>query len=375
MPDCVAGAVAAAMEAGLANLGSSSAASRDAAATVAAARSAVADLLGAEPATVVWGRSMTQITYDLSRAIARGWVEGDEVVVTSLDHEANIGPWVQAAAAAGASVRFADFDPATGRLDAEAFAEVVTERTRVVACTGASNLIGSRPPLEAIAAVAHSVGAVFYVDGVHLTPHAPVDISAIGADFYVCSPYKFMGPHCGVAVARPELLAGLHPDKLATSPESVPERFELGTLPYELLAGVTAAVDLIAGLASADATPGPGRRRALLDAMGEIEHHESDLLGRLVEMLGSIPGVEMHPPVAGQARTPTLLLSLSGQPSGKVADALAERGVNAPAGSFYAPRASTRLGLGTAGAVRVGLAPYTDFSDLDRLASALSELV
>jgi selenocysteine lyase/cysteine desulfurase len=174
---------------------------------------------------------MTQLTYDISRAMAKAWSPGDEVVVTRLDHDANIRPWVQAAEAVGAVVRWAEFDPQSTELDLSDVEALLSSRTRLVAVTGASNLCGSRPPVAEIAAAAHAAGALVYVDGVHLTAHAAVDVAELGADLYACSPYKFLGPHCGVVAGRPEVLAGLHPDKLLPSTDVVPERFELGTLP------------------------------------------------------------------------------------------------------------------------------------------------
>ena len=210
----------------------------------------MADLLGADPGGIVFGRSMTQLTFDFSRALAKTWRPGDEVVVTRLDHDANIRPWVLAAQAAGASVRWVDFDPETGELPIENVAAALSERTRLVAVTAASNLIGTRPAVPAIAELVHDAGALVYVDGVHFTAHAPVDMAALGADFFACSPYKFLGPHCGVA-RRPgrRAVRSCGPDKLLPSTDVVPERFELGTLPYELLAGAAAAVDFLATLA------------------------------------------------------------------------------------------------------------------------------
>jgi cysteine desulfurase family protein (TIGR01976 family) len=369
VPDTVGDAVASTLTSAIANRGWLTAAERRADDVVAHARLAMADLVGSDPSGVVFGRSMTQLTYDLARAFAKGWGPGDEVVVTRLDHDANIRPWVQAATAAGATVRWADFDPATGVLAAADVEEVLSARTRLVACTAASNLIGTRPPVAAIAAAAHGVGAVVYVDGVHLTPHAPVDVAALGADLYACSPYKFLGPHCGVVAGRAEVLGELHPDKLLPSSDEVPERFELGTLPYELLAGTTAAVDFIAGLAG-----GEGDRRArLLASMAAVEDHEDALRADLERRLAGIAGVTVH----GHApeRTPTLLLTFRDHEVGTVAAELAAFGVNAPSGSFYAIEASRRLGLGDAGGLRVGLAPYTDAGDVDRLVDALRRIL
>jgi cysteine desulfurase family protein (TIGR01976 family) len=249
VPDVVGAAVAGTLTAAVANRGAVTAAERRAEAAVRGARQAVADLLGGTPDGVVFGRSMTQLTYDFARALAKGWRAGDEVVVTRLDHDANIRPWVQAAAASGVTVRWVPFDRETGELPVAAVEAELSERTRLVAVTAAGNLLGTRPDVPAIAAAAHRAGALCYVDGVHLTPHAPVDVTALGADLYACSPYKFLGPHLGTLVAAPELLEGIHPDKLLPASDAVPERFELGTLPYELLAGTTAAVDFLAGLA------------------------------------------------------------------------------------------------------------------------------
>ena len=236
----------------LANLGDATPAERNAQAAVVGARAAMADLLAADPAGIVFGRSMTQLTMDLARTLAKGWGPGDEVVVTRLDHDSNVRSWVIAAEAVGATVRWADFDPETGELDPGQVEAVLSDRTRLVAFTAASNLLGTMPDVRAIADLAHAAGAQTYVDGVHLVPHASVDLDALGADFLACSPYKFLGPHCGVLAARPETLEPLRPDKLMPSSNDVPERFELGTLPYELLAGTTAAVDFLADAASDD---------------------------------------------------------------------------------------------------------------------------
>ncbi|PRY40169.1 cysteine desulfurase family protein (TIGR01976 family) [Geodermatophilus tzadiensis] len=367
VPRQVAHAVAATLGSPIANRGSVTEAERNADAVVVAARAAVADLVGSDPGGVVFGRSMTQLTYDLSRALAAGWGPGDEVVVTRLDHDANVRPWVQAAAARGATVRWADLDPATGELTPEAVAAVVGERTRLVAVTGASNLIGTRPDVPAITALAHRVGALAYVDGVHLTAHAAVDVAALGADLYACSPYKFLGPHLGCVVAAPALLETLHPDKLLPSTDAVPERFELGTLPYELLAGTTAAVDYLAALGGSDGD----RRARLVAGMAAVEAHEDRLRQRVEDAVEELPGVTLWS--RARHRTPTLLLTFADRPAAEVSRALAARGVNAPASNFYAIEASRRLGLGDAGGMRVGMAPYTDDSDVDRLLEGLRE--
>jgi cysteine desulfurase family protein (TIGR01976 family) len=364
-PQVVADAVARTMTSALANRGELTAAERRADGIVVGARQAMADLLGTDPGGIVFGRSMTQLTYDFARTLAKAWGPGDEVVVTRLDHDANIRPWVQAAQAVGATVRWLEFDPVTGELDD--VEPLLSDHTRLVAVTGASNLIGTRPDVEAISRTVHAAGSLVYVDGVHLTPHAPVDAS--GADFYACSPYKFFGPHCGVVSAKPQLLETLRPDKLLPATDVVPERFELGTLPYELLAGTTAAVDFLAGLGGT----GSSRRERILSSLAELEAYEDGLRTELQSRLAAIDGVTLH----GRAgrRTPTLLFSVAGHEPRAVAAALAEQGVNAPAGSFYALEASRHLGLGDTGAIRAGLAPYTDGSDVDRLVEGVTRLV
>ncbi len=304
---------------------------------------------------------MTALTYELARALAKQWGPGDEVVVTRLDHDANVRPWVQAAQSAGATVRWAEPDVTTAELPVEAVAAQLSGRTRLVAVTGASNLVGTRPDLPAIAAAVHDAGALLHVDGVHLTPHAPVDMVGLGADFYACSPYKFFGPHLGTLVADPALLETVRPDKLLPSTDAVPERFEAGTLPYELLAGTTAAVEFIA-----DLVPGQGTRRArVLAAMTAVEAYEEELFARLLDGLAATDGVTLQGSAA--RRTPTALFTVRGRAPREVYELLAERGVNAPAGSFYAVEAARHLGLGDAGGVRAGLAPYTDADDVDRL--------
>ena len=368
VPRVVADAVARTLVSGISNRGAVSDAERRADDAVHGARAAVADLLGADPGGVVFGRSMTQITYDVARALATTWAPGDEVVVTRLDHDANIRPWVRAAEIAGATLRWAPFDRTTGELDPQEVAALVGDRTRLVAVTGASNLLGTRPDVAAVSAAAHAAGSLVYVDGVHLTPHAPVDVATLGADFFACSPYKFFGPHLGVLVADPALLAGVHPDKLLPSTDAVPERFELGTLPYELLAGVTATVEFIA-----DLVPGTGSRRArVLASMAAVEEHEDRLFDRLAAGLRTLDRVTLHGSPA--RHTPTVLFSVEGVASRDVYEKLGAAGVNAPAGSFYALEASRWMGLGDAGAVRAGLAPYTDSGDVERLLAGVAQL-
>ena len=368
VPRSVADAVAGTLCSGISNRGGVTAAERRADGVVLDARRAVADLLGADAGGVVFGRSMTQLTFDLARSLASQWGRGDEVVVSRLDHDANIRPWVHAARLAGATVRWADFDPVTGDLPVESVTTLLGPRTRVVAVTGASNLLGTRPDVPAIAAATHAFGALLFVDGVHLTPHAPVDVAALGADFYACSPYKFFGPHLGVLAADPALLETVQPVKLKPQTDAVPERFELGTLPYELLAGVTAAVDFIAAMVAGDGD----RRTRVVASMAAVQAHEDELFASLVAGLGAIDAVTLHGrPVR---RTPTALFSVRGRTPQQVYELLAEQDVNAPAGNFYALEAAQWMALGEPGANRAGLAPYTDQRDVDRLVDAVAAL-
>lgn len=369
VPDTVADAVAGVLRSAVSNRGQLTASERRADGIVVGCRAALGDFLHADPAGVVFGRSMTALTYHVARALAKEWGPGDEVVVCRLDHDANVRPWVQAAEAAGATVRWIGFDRETGALDVADVEAVLSERTRLVACTAASNLIGARPPIPAITAAVHAAGALAYIDGVHYSAHVLPDVTALGADFYVCSPYKFLGPHCGVLAAAPELLERVHSDKLLPATDAVPERFELGTLPYELMAGVTAAVDFLAGIAGDEA--GPGRRDRLRRSFEAIEDHETRLRTRIEDGVAAMDGVRL----VGRApeRTPTLLLDFPGQSNDAVAEALAAAGVNAPAGEFYALEPSRWLGLGDTGGLRVGLAPYNDDRDVDRLLDGLAD--
>lgn len=351
----------------LANQATVTEAERNAEASVDNARSAMADLLGSTPEGIFFGRSMTQITFDIARTLAQGWGPGDEIVASRLDHDANVRPWVRYAEQSGATLRWIDFDPATGHLDVSDVEAVINERTKLVAITAASNLIGTRPDIPAISKAVHEVGGLLYVDGVHNTPHAVVDFAAMGADFYGCSPYKFFGPHIGVMTASPALLETLHPDKLLPSTETVPERFELGTLPYELLAGITAAVDFIA-----DMVPGTGsRRERIVASQSAADEHEHALNHRLREGLQAMDNVTMYS--NARLKTPTELFSLAGINSERVYEFLAERKINAPASSFYAIECSRHLGLGDDGAIRAGLAPYNNVDEIDRLLEGLAE--
>jgi selenocysteine lyase/cysteine desulfurase len=276
---------------------------------------------------------------------------------------------VQAAEKAGATIKWAKFDTSTAELPVSAITQHLSDKTRLVAVTGAANTLGTRPDIKAISDEVHRSNALLYVDGVHLTPHTAVDMQVIGADFYGFSFYKLMGPHCAAIAAKPTLLESLNNDKLLPSTNIVPERFEFGTLPYEIMAGCTATVDYIANMAPGNSGT---RREKILASMNALEKYEEELFQVMETGLLSIPGIKTY----GHAhhRTPTIYFSLDGVNSADVYKHLATKKVNAPASNFYALEASRALGLGDAGAVRAGLAPYSTTDDVERLIEGVREL-
>ncbi|MEN3308379.1 MAG: hypothetical protein V7603_4581 [Micromonosporaceae bacterium] len=370
VPAPVIEAISGAYRHGIGNLGGAFPASQRSDAMVAQARAAVADLVGGEPDGVVLGPNMTTLTYRMAYALAATWAPGDEVVVSRLDHDANVRPWLQAAARAGAGVRFAEVDTATGELPADQYGELIGERTRLVAVTAASNVLGTRPDVAAISALAHRAGALTYVDGVHATAHGPIDVAALGADFYATSAYKWCGPHVGAVVARPALLDTLRPDKLAPSPDEVPDRFETGTAPIADLAGVAAAVEHLAGL---DPAAGGTRRERLVASMSAAEQHERVLFEVLLAGLAGMPHVTRYGKAA--RRTATAYFTVAGHTPEEVASHLAARRVNVWNGHNYAWEVTGVLGIrDRGGAVRAGLVHYNDRDDVDRLLAGLGEL-
>ena len=369
VPQAVIEAIAAALRDGMANVHGAFAASERSTAIVEEARRAVADLVNGTPDGVVFGPNMTTLTFHVSDALSRGWSPDDEVVVTSLDHDANVRPWVIAAQRAGATVRWAEFDTGTGELRPEAFDHVIGKRTKLVAVTAASNAIGSRPDVPAIAERAHAAGALVYVDGVHATPHVPTDMHALGADFYVFSTYKLFGPHAGALAADPALLERVTPAKLAPASDEVPDRFERGTPAFELLAGANAAVDWLAGLTDAAGS----RRERLVAALAAVEEYLAGLLRRAVDGLAGIDGVRVLP--APARRTSTLSFVVDGHTPLAVAERLARRGVSVWNGDNYAYELMDRFGLqDSGGAVRASLVLYNTAADVDRLLEAVAEL-
>ncbi len=373
VPAAVIDAMSAAQSAGLGNAGGAFPASKRSDEITAACRAAVAALTGGEPDGVVLGPNMTTLTYRLAGALAKDWRPGDEVVVSRLDHDANVRPWVQAARQAGAVVRWAEVDPDTGELPASQYRELITDRSRLVAVTAASNVIGTRPDVPAVTAAARAVGALSYVDGVHATPHVPVDVRALGADFYATSAYKWSGPHVGAVVADPAVLAGLRPDKLVPSPDRVPERFELGTLPFASLAGVAAAVEHLASLGAPRTAQAGTLRDRVLASMTAVQRYEQELFGVLLAGLDSMPHVTSYGRAA--SRTATAYFTVAGRTPAQVAGQLADRKINVWHGHNYAWELTGVLGIRDSGsAVRAGLVHYNDRSEVDRLLSAVAEL-
>ena len=370
VPDVVGAAIAAAITKPISNRNVNTESEKNAEEIVLEFRNAVGDLIDVDPAGVVYGRSWTQLSYDFSRTLAKNWGPGDEIVVSRLDHDSNIRPWIQAAEAAGATVRWAEFDVETSELTLAAVEAVLSNKTKLMALTGAGNTLGTRPDLKAIGAAVHKVGALFFVDGVHLTPHAAISAQEIGADFFGFSFYKLMGPHCAALAGAPALLNTLNNDKLLPSTTNVPEKFEFGTLPYELMAGCIAAVNFIADMA-----PGAGtsRREKIVNSMNALERYEDELLEYMESAIKALPGVTMY----GHAehRTPTIYFSFAGRDSSDIYKAMAAKKVNLPAHNFYALEVSRKLGLGDAGALRAGLAPYSTRDDVDRLVAGLNEIL
>jgi cysteine desulfurase family protein (TIGR01976 family) len=370
LPDRVIDAIAGAYRAGLSNSGGAFPASVRADEIEAGCRQAIADLTGGVAEGVILGPNMTTLTYRLAGTLAKDWSPGDEVVVSRLDHDANVRPWVQTAERHGVTVRWAEVDVSTGELPAAQYDELIGPRTRLVAVSAASNIIGTRPDVPAITAKARAAGALSYVDGVHATPHGPVDITALGADFYATSAYKWSGPHIGTVVADPGLLRELRPDKLAPQDDEVPFRFERGTTAFADLAGVIAAVDHLAALD--DAATGT-RRERLLASMAAAQRHEEDLFAVLLGGLAAMPHVTTY----GKARhrTATAFFTVAGHTPRQVAQRLADRQVNVWDGHNYAWELAGALGLReSGGAVRAGRVHYNDRSDVDRLLAALDAL-
>lgn len=340
-------------------------------AMLAEVRRAAADLLNATPEEVAFGNNMTTLTFHLSRALARGWAAGDEVIVTELDHHANVAPWREVARERGLVVRTVRMDPATGTLDWDDLARAFTPRTRLLAIGAASNALGTVNDVEAATRLAHAHGALCFVDAVHFAAHGVIDVQAWACDFLACSAYKFYGPHVGILYGRRVLLEALDVPRLEPAPNDAPERLETGTLNHEGIVGTGAAIDFLASLAPA--TEGT-RRARLTTALGALHARGDALVARLWHGLAAVPGVTLYGVAPGGHRTPTVIFTVAGRTSTAVARQLVPHGIFASNGDFYATTVIERLGQAANGVVRAGCACYTTEDEIDRLVHAVAEI-
>ena len=334
------------------------------------AREVFADFFNATAADVSFGNNMTTIAFHLARGLARGWNEGDEIVVTELDHHANVAPWRAIARDRGLVVRTVRLDPRTFRHDPDALAQAINPRTRLVAVGAASNALGTITDITSVCAMARDVGALSFIDAVHYAPHTLLDVQAIGCDFLACSSYKFYGPHAGVLFGRSELVRSLDVPKLDPAPEDAPERLETGTQNHEGIIGAAAAVNYIAGIGGEEGT----RRERLARAFGTLHERGEALLSRLWAGLSAIEGVTLYGPPPGTPRTPTVSFTLRAHSTEAVARHLVRHGVYASNGDFYATTVAERLGRGEDGFVRAGAACYTSAEEVDRLIAGVRQL-
>jgi cysteine desulfurase family protein (TIGR01976 family) len=333
-----------------------------------AARRTIADFLGATAVEIAFGANMTTLTFHLARALGWGWDAGDTVVVTELDHHANVAPWRALERDRVVTVKAVPMLPETGQLDWERLEALVSERPRLLAIGGASNALGTINDLTRAVALARAAGTMTFIDAVHLAPHEPIDVGKLGCDFLACSAYKFYGPHVGILYARQDVLASLDVPKLLPAPDSVPERIETGTLNHEGIVGAAAAVNYLAALSAGEA-----RRARLATTFAELRARGEALLQRLRTGLDALEGVRLLGPGPGSRRTPTVAFTVANHTSEMVARSLARRGVFVSCGDFYATTVVERLGVST-GLVRAGCACYTTAEEVDRLIDAVREL-
>jgi cysteine desulfurase family protein (TIGR01976 family) len=339
-------------------------------AALAQARRVFAAFLNGRPDEILFGANMTTLTMHLARALARRWGPGEEIVVTELDHHANVDPWREAARDRDLVVRTVRMDPASGTLDWADLERCVTPRTRLLAIGAASNALGTITDVARAATLARAVGALCFVDGVHYAPHALPDVRALGCDAFACSPYKFYGPHLGVLWMRRDLLTEVPFPRLVPASDAPPERGETGTLNHEGIVGAAAAVEWLASLAGSGAEV----RARLATAFGALHGRGADLLRRLWEGLTALPNVRVYGPPPEHPRTPTVGFIVGGVPSEAVARALADGGVFVSHGDFYAHTAVARLGQQPDGIVRAGCACYTTIDEVERLLAVVRSL-
>ncbi len=334
------------------------------------ARGAFAAFLNGSPQEIIFGTNMTTLTFHVSRALGRGIGPGDELVVTELDHHANIDPWTALAEEREAVVRWGRLVPETGQLDMEQVLSLVGDRTRVVAIGAAANALGTVTDLGPVIEAAHSVGALVFVDGVHFVPHQLADVRALGCDFFACSPYKFYGPHVGVLWGREALLRDVDFPRLLPASNEPPERAETGTLCHEGIIGAAAGVEWLASLAHNDGM----LRQQLATVYGALHERGRALFARLWNGLSAIDNVQLFGPRPSQMRTPTAAFTVRGVPSSAVSRQLAARGLFTSHGDFYAMTVVQRLGLAPEGLVRAGCCCYTTEEEIDRLVEGVGEL-
>ena len=333
------------------------------------ARRIFADLLHASPREIVFGANMTSLTYHVSRALGSDFQEGDEIVVTELDHHANIAPWIALELERGVCVRWASLVPETGQLDWDELESLVNARTKLLAIGAAANALGTVNDVRHAARVAHAIGALVFVDGVHYAPHALPDIRAFECDFFACSPYKFYGPHVGVLFGRRELLDRLDFPRLEPASNDAPERAETGTLNHEGIVGAASGVEWLASLAS-----GNTRRARLARTYDALHERGRELFRQLWSGLSGIPGVQMYGPPPDAPRTPTAAFTVEGVASSEVTRRLAAKGLFTSHGDFYALTVVERLGLAPEGLVRAGCACYTTATEVDRLVEGVAAI-
>jgi cysteine desulfurase family protein (TIGR01976 family) len=374
VPDVVIDAMADYLRHSNANIDGAFVTSEETTELVDSTRVAAADFLGARPEEVIFGPNMTTINFNLVHAFCRTLEPGDEIVTTALDHDANVSPWLLCAKDHGLVVRTADVRDGDLQVEPAALEAVVGPRTKVCAFTLASNAVGTVPAARALADVAHSVGALAWMDCVHYAPHRRIDVKALGADVLLCSPYKFFGPHQGIGFAREELLVSWPADRVRPAGElPAGHRFETGTMSHESLAGVKAAIDFVASLGV-----GADRRAKLDAAFRDIVAYESALTARMLDGLAEVPGMTLYgitdPALAGE-RTPTFTFTLPGITPRQVCEQLAQRGILGWDGNYYALGIMDRLGLeGRGGATRLGFLRYTTEEEVDRTLEAVGEI-
>ena len=343
---------------------------------LAAARAAMADFFNCSPEEVVFGQNMTTITFDVSRSIAREFKAGDEIVLTTLDHDANFSPWA-ALAEKGVVIRRADIRESDCTLDLDDLKSKLNSKTRLVAVGYASNIVGSINPVAEITKLAHAAGAMIYIDAVHYAPHGPIDVKAIDCDFLVCSPYKFFGPHMGTLYGKKHLLEKFKPYKARPASDAVPECWETGTQVQELIAGIHAAVEYIAELGRHCDPRVATRREALLAAYRSTVPYERVLAAGLIDGLLTIPGLRLFgitDPQRFHERCSTVSFRLPEGTPTELATFLGDRGIFTWDGNFYALNFTERLGVEQHGGVlRVGLVHYNTAAEVDRLLAALRE--